>query len=339
MSINWILLYINLHFIWFCWIWIFLYYVWILYQWSKDNMFLVSNDWFIILDWKFWNWKTRFMVNIQKDAKNYIIISNFFSWYTDIRFNSMDDLINLLTDIEKLSMYQNYSIEELNIVYKQESLHILNEKKSIRLNIKNKYKNIPSDWYYTKFLWTCDEFQNLFFSRNSLSNFSWWNKILLQLLHQVRHMNSLFIFATQNADELDIKFRRLATFYVNTWSKFKWWVFWYNVYFFKNNANWRKLEDDDLQKINKAPIIKINKYKLNNIIIKINLWFLWLKRKYWFEKLYKINYKFDELNFSSKFNCCPDNSIYKPWDIYIYLDKFYKKEKLKKDLTKYNYQI
>jgi hypothetical protein len=57
----------------------------------------------------------------------------------------MDDLINLLMDIEKLSMYQNYSLEELNIVYKQESLNILNEKKSIRLNIKNKYKNIPSD--------------------------------------------------------------------------------------------------------------------------------------------------------------------------------------------------
>ncbi len=335
---NSFLLYINLHFWYFVFWAIILYFIWVLYQWYKDNMFLVSNDWFIILDWKFWNWKTRFMVNIQKDAKNYIIISNFFSWYTDVRFNSMDDLINLLQDIEKLSMYQNFDFSQLKNIYSWENKEIIEKKQAIRLNI-NKYKNIPNNWYYTKFLWTCDEFQNLFFSRNSLSNFSGWNKVLLQLLHQVRHMNSLFIFATQNADELDIKFRRLATFYVNTWSKLRWWFFWYNVFYFNNNSSWRKLEDDELKKINKAPIIKLNKYKLNNIIIKINLFLLNLKRKFNFLKLYKINYRFSELVFSSKFNCSPNHSTYKPWDIFIYLDKFYKKEKIKKDLTKYNFEI
>lgn len=327
--------YFNLYFVYIIWIFIFTFFIWQVKRWAKDNMFLERNDWFIILDWKFWNWKTRFMTNLQKQANNYILISNFYTGYTHIRFNSMQDLINLLLDIQKLSEYQNYSIEELKVIYWRENGEALSRKLANYEELKQ-YKNIPKDGYYTKFLWTCDEFQNLFFSRNSLSNFSWWNKVLLKLLHQVRHMNSLFIFATQNADELDIKFRRLSTFYVNTWSKFSDWFFWYNIYFFQNNSAGRKIEDDELYKINKAPIFFINKFKLNNYIFKINMWFLELKRKYNRLKLYKIKFRFNELQFHSKFNCDPDYDIYKPWDIYIFLDKFYKEEKKKKNFDKLN---
>jgi len=334
--LNSIFFYINHYFIYFIALLIILFVIWQIKRGIKDNLFLQKNDWFIILDWKFWAWKTRFMVNLQKDWSNFINISNFYSWYTHIRFNSLDDLINLLLDIQKLSEYQNYDENEVKHIYSWEWNEVLNKKLE---NIKElkKYKNIPKDWYYTKFLWTCDEFQNLFFSRSALSNFSWGNKILLKLLHQVRHMNSLFIFATQNADELDIKFRRLSTFYVNTWSNLWDWFFGYNIYFFENNLNWRKINEEEMKKINKAPIFKLNKYKLNNIIFKINRKLLDWKRKYnWVKKLYKINYRFDELDFHSKYNCDPDNSIYKPWYLFEYLDKFYKEEKRKKSFDKLN---
>lgn len=274
------------------------------------------------------------MTNLQKDDKEHIVISNYYSWYTHIRFNSVDDMINLLLDVQELSEYQNYSAEEIKEYYKAESKEIIQKKLDSNKKL-SKFKNIPKDWYYTKFLWTCDEFQNLFFSRNSLSNFNWKNSILLKLFHQVRHMNSLLIFATQNADELDLKFRRLATYYVNTWDKFNDYLYWYNIFYFQNNSIWRKLDESELYQINKAPIIKINKYKLNNIIIFFNMFFLKIKRKYQKIKLFKIKYRFDELNFNSKFNCDPDNSIYKPWYLFTYLDNFYKEEKKKKSFDKF----
>lgn len=317
---------------------IFCFIIRLILRWIKDNMFLQSNDWFIILDWKFKAGKTRFMTNLQKDATEYINIGNFWTWYTHIRFNSMNDLINLLLDIQELSEYQNYDIEDIKIIYKAEWLNAINNKLESRKKL-NKYKHIPHDGYYTKFLWCCDEFQNLFFSRNALSNFSGANKVLLKLLHQVRHMNSLFVFATQNADELDIKFRRLSTFYVNTWRKANDWLYWYDVYFFANNSIGRKMDESEMTKINKAPIIKINKYKLNNIIIKINHFFLNLKRKYKFLKLFKIKFVFDELQFNTKFNCNPDYDIYKPWYIFEFLNDFYKEQKKKNNIDKINYNI
>lgn len=304
---------------------------------KDDNLFLQSKFWFIILDWKFWTWKNRFMTNLQKESKNYIILSNYYSWYTNIRWNSLDDLKNLLIDVWKISEYQNFTIEETKEYYKntgeQLKLKIENYER-----IKKNFKNIPKNWYFTKFLFTCDEFQNLFFWRNSLSNFSWENKILLKLFHQVRHLNSMFVFTTQNADELDLKFRRLATYYINTWDSFNDWFFWYNIFYFDTNLAKQKLNESDLQRINKTPIIKLNKYKLNNIILDWNFFIHKLFRKYKksFIKKFDIKFRFDELQFNSKFNADPEHSIYNPWDLMIYLNNFYKN---KKNIDKINYYI
>ena len=314
-------------------IWLCLLVFWFLFYKNskKDNVFLQSKFWFILLDWKFWTWKNRFMVQVQKNSKNYIVLSNFYSGYTNLRWNSLQDLTLLLQDVWKLSEYQNFSLEQLKHYYK-DNIEQLNEKVANWHEMK-KYKNLPCNWYYTKFLFTCDEFQNLFFNRNSLANFSGNNKILLKLLHQIRHLNSLMIFATQNADELDLKFRRLSTYYINTYDMLNDWLYWYNIYYFSNNLSWWKKEIDDLTKINKTPIFFLNKYKLNNIILKLNIWFLQIKRKYQNFKMIKIKYRFDELDFNSKFNADPDFNTYKENDLFKYLDKFYRNKENRKKMS------
>ena len=89
-------------------------------------------------------------------------------------------------------------------------------------------------------------------------------------------------------------------------------------------------------KINKTPIFKLNKYKLNNIILDFNhlIYNFWLK----FNKKWRncIKYRFDELQFNSKFNADPEHSIYNPWDLFVFLNNFYKN---KKNLDKINYYV
>jgi len=283
---------------------------------TKAGEFIKNKFGMIILDGKFWKWKNRFMVQLQKESieKWYFVLSNFYSWHTFQRWNSLNDLRNLLYDIWLIWEYQNFTDEDIRIMYLWEWKKSIAKKMRERKKIRKLYKFIPASGFYNKFLITCDEFQNLFFSRGAMSNFSGENEDFLKLLHQVRHYNTLMIFATQEASELDVKFRRLSSYYIRVFDKINELIYWYNVFEFKidkeNNMNL-----EQAKRFTKVPVWKINGYKLNIFINKIEK----IIRK-------KIKYRFKQLPFQNKFNANPENSIYKPWDMQRKLNEYYKKQ-------------
>ena len=314
--------------------------LWIIFffKYKKDYRnsaeFLKSKTWFIILDWKFETWKTRFMTQIAKDSQESgrFVLWNFYNWYNFIKWNSLEDLRLLLYDVWLLGEYQNFSDEELKKLYIQDWNETYKEKKKQRQYLRKKYKYIPYNGYHNNFLILGDEFQNYMFNRGAMSNFSWDNKNLLKLFHQVRHFNSLLILWTQESDELDVKFRRLSTFYINTGEKLNWFFYYYNVYQFltdkENNLNLEKAH-----KYTKVPVYKINYYELNNLLKKyiykinsLNKYHNKLNKIFGSELFWErdIKYRFNQLNFHTKYNVNPDINTYEAEDLFKKLNKFYK---------------
>lgn len=345
------LLYLLIEIIKIYWLYIFILILIIIFfkvktDYRKSNEFLKSKTWFIVIDWKFETGKTRFLAQLAQDSKEkgIFVLSNFYNWYNFIKWNSLEDLKNLLYDVWLLGEYQNFTDQDLKNIYYQDSKETYKQKLIERKNIRKKYKNIPYNWYHNRFAILWDEFQNYFFNRWAMWNFSWENKNLLKLFHQVRHFNSLCVLATQESDELDVKFRRLSTYYINTWEKMDWMLYYYNVYQFltdkENNLNLEKA-----YKFTKMPVYKINYYALNNIIKsieyklnslnkyhdKINSF---LKFELFADRI--IKYRFaNELIFHTKYNVDPDVNTYKSWDLFVALNNFYK-NKTKYHLTNVN---
>lgn len=305
-------------------------------NYRDSENFLKEKTWFIVIDGKFETWKTRFMSQLAKDSQSIwrFVLSNFYNWYSFIKWNSLEDLKNLLYDVWLLWEYQNFTDEELKRIYQQDGKDNLKEKIKQRKEIKKKYKNIPCNWFYNSFLILWDEFQNYMFNRGAMSNFSWENKNLLKLFHQVRHFNSLCVLWTQESDELDVKFRRLSTFYINTLEKINWLIYWYNVYSFvtdkENNLNIEKAN-----KYTKIPVIKLNLYFINKVFKKIQ-YKLNALNKYHDKLNYilhydlfserKIKFRFNQLDFHTKYNVNPDIDTYTPGDLFKKLDNFYKQK-------------
>lgn len=314
-------------------------------NYKKSDAFLKSKTGFIVLDGKFWTWKTRFMAQLAKESlpKWIFVLSNFYNWYNFIKWNSLEDLKNILYDVWLLGEYQNYTDAELKAIYCEDWKAVEKEKFKIRRELKKKYKYIPSNWFSNRFMVLGDEFQNYFFNRGAMSNFSGDNKNLLKLFHQVRHFNTMLILGTQNSDELDVKFRRLSSYYVNTGEKMGGLFYYYNVYQFitdrENNLNLEKA-----QKFTKVPVIKLNYYALNGFIKwyerKINrLNFLnkYVNKIVRFKLLTErnIKYRFWQLKFHTKYNVNPDIHTYKSGDIFKKLNDYYK-DKDKYHLTDLN---
>ena len=312
-------------------------------NYKQSSNFLKSKTWFIVIDWKFETWKTRFMTALAKESQKAwrFVISNFYSGYNFIKRNSLEDLRNLLYDVWLLWEYQNFTDEELKEIYKEDGKKELKEKLRIRRELKRKYKNIPYNWFNNSFLFLWDEFQNYFFNRGAMANFSGGNKELLKLFHQVRHFNSLVVIWTQESDELDVKFRRLSTFYINTLEKMNGLIFWYNVFEFltdkENNLNVEKAH-----KFTRIPVFFINWYDINHIINwieyklnKLNRYHKGINKILHFDlfSTREIKYKFKQLEFHTKYNVNPDVSTYKEKDLFKKLNKFYK------DKNKDNYYL
>lgn len=326
--------------------WLFIFLLIFKKNYSKANAFLAYKTGMIILDGLFNAWKTRLMTTLAKErkARQTFVLSNFWNWYTNIFWSSLLDLQNLLEDLLLLWEFQNFTDEDIKRMYMPMKNNIYKEKMEIRKNIKKQYKNIPFDWYFCNFLILWDEFQNYFYNREAMRNFTGDKKRFLTLLHQVRHFNSLLIFWTQNASELDVKFRKLSSLYVNTFEKLNNLIYWYNVYSFTIDRD-NNLDIDKAKKYNKVPIFKLNKYALNNFIWK---YLLFVNRlNYFHDKintLFKkdifwkrnINFRFDALKFHTKFNVNPEYSIYTKWDLFKYLDNYFKTEKLAYKMIWYN---
>lgn len=292
---------------------------WLKYKRDFTNAkeFLRHKFGMIILDGKFWKGKNRFMVNLQSESSTnwYFTLSNFYSWHTFIRWNSLTDLKDLLHDVWTLWEYQNFSDDELKVMYSDEGKERVKEKFAERKAIRKKFKHIPNSWFFNKFLITCDEFQNLFFNRWAMGNFSGDNADFLKLLHQVRHFNTLMVFATQESWELDVKFRRLSSYYIRVFDYLDWIVYWYNVFEFVVDRE-QNMNLESAKRFTRVPVWMLNFYKFNVIINKIERRF---KRK--------IKFRFSQLKFFSKFNADPDRNIYTKGDLLVKLNNYYKNEK------------
>lgn len=335
--VNWLTVFIQLLKLY--WLYFFLFIAIIYFVKQKNNFkksknFLKSKNWFIVLDWKFEAWKTRFMTAMAEESQKSgrFVLSNFYNWYSFLKWNSLEDLRKLLYDVWLLWEYQNFTDEEFEKIYKQDWTENLKTKLKERKEIRKKYKYIPKDGYHNNFLIEGDEFQNYMFNRWAMTNFSGENKNLLKLFHQVRHFNSLIILWTQNSDELDVKFRRLSSFYINTGEKMGGLFFSYNVYEFITDKE-NNLDLNKAYKFTKVPVFILNKYFLNEII---NNFEYFLNR---FEEIEeKINYifkrtiftrriikkKFNQLKFHTKYNVNPDINTYTEGDLFRKLNTFYK---------------
>jgi len=99
------------------------------------------------------------------------VLCNFYNAYEFIRWNSKEDLVNLLTDLWLLGEVQNYSEKEMAQMYETEGKARVKEKIDAIRRFKRKYPNIPSNGFACKFFLPGDEMQNIFFNRDHADNF------------------------------------------------------------------------------------------------------------------------------------------------------------------------
>lgn len=289
---------------------------------TKSEKFLHAQNGYIIIDGKFWKGKTRFLTLLAREGKKQgmIILSNFYNSYEDIRWNSVEDLIRLLTDVWVLWEAQNYSEDEIRKMYAAEGKARVKEKIDSVKHIKRAYKNIPMNWFYTRFLLSGDEMQNIFFNREAMSNFSGTKKSLLKLLHQIRHFNSLGTFALTDAREIDLKFRRISSYYLAFSDMLGGLILKYHIYNFDLDKE-QNFDSENALRLTKVPVVKFNGYMANKILEKVQK----LIRR-------RIKYRFAQLGFFSKFNADPDTHIYEEWQLFRFLDNHYKDGKNQKFL-------
>lgn len=177
--------------------------------------------------------------------------------------------------------------------------------------IAKRYKHIPRGGFHSEILLEGDEMQNIFFSRDSVGNFSGENKPLLSLLHQVRHFNTRAMFALTDVSEFDKKFRRISSYYVN-FSKVMGDLFIkYDVFTFETDKE-KNFDIEMAKRLTKTSVWKLNGYAANKVITKLET----LIRK-------RIRFRFKELGFYTKFNCDPDTDVYPEGKIFEYLNDWY----------------
>ena len=305
-------------------------------DYSKSDRFLANKTGMLVLDWLFRAGKTRFMTQLAKDSEKHKLfaLSNFRNGYNFLQWGSLEDFLELLKDLLVLGEYQNFTVEDLKLFYWTQP-EVLKEKMAIRKHIEKTYKYIPKD-KHCKFLILCDEWQNYFYNRGAMSNFTGDRSDFLTLLHQVRHFNSLLVFGTQNASELDVKFRKLSSLYITTFEKLNELIYGYNVYSFTTDKQFN-LDVDKAVKYTKIPVFKINKYKLNNFIIWINFKIKWINKilkKFRIKKeVPEIKKRFDALRFHTKFNVNPKRNMYQKEDLFLYLNNYFKNDKNYKKMT------
>jgi hypothetical protein len=286
-------------------------------KFETSSAFIGLQKWYVILDGKFERGKTRFLTLMSRDAreKNMFVLCNFYNKYEDIRWSSIPDLINLLSDLWLLGECQNHTEDDIKLMYAKEWKARVKEKLDQIRKIKRRYKSIPYNGFFSRFFIAGDEMQNIFYNRESMTNFTGDKKPLLKLLHQIRHYNGLAAFALTDVSEIDIKFRKIASFYISFTEFMSDLFIKYIVYRFdvdkENNFDMEKAT-----KVTRVPVVKFNGYQANKIINKIEQF---IKKR--------IKFRFQELGFFSKFNADPDHSCYTPWYLFEYLNTYYKTNK------------
>ncbi len=199
----------NFYLVWIAPFW-YIYVIWILFYIFKAKN--ESSIYGISIDlWEFGAWKTyndfRDVLDLKRST-NCFVISNCPYYFTDLQFNSQEDL-------EK--------IFQIFVEYFQDT----NYKEYLQ---SDKFRNI---------VFLLDESQLYFFSRNFMKNFQWETLISVT---QCRKRNMKIMFITQELAQLDSTFRKLVP-YVKKYYKWFWWLSFYREYYMKTDDVDVKNED------------------------------------------------------------------------------------------------
>lgn len=251
-------------------------------------IFKKTKYWFFITMWEFWSWKTQNTTAYLKGRKYWkeVNITNYYTWYTDFQLSSHVDLINILNDIYDYHLYVNL-YDDITRLHTHKPNYLLNEYYRNAEIFRSKFPNFKK---FLKFNIVLDESSIYFNPRNFTKNFSWLNERLLDFIYQPRKLNLLMFCVVQSPMELDVKFRRLATYYRKY---YKWFFFyrWYKDFYFMNP------EEIDLEKAEQVWWWVI--FWMN-----VNLYPLWPVYDYNTRELIR-----------------PWLDIYEPWNLFKYIDK------------------
>lgn len=188
-------------------------------------------NWFYIVMWEFWSWKTQNVTRYLKwyNPKKEINISNYYNGYSQFQISNHIDLINILLDIYDYHLYINlYEYREKLFTHKK--LKLYQYEQNARIFHENYWSNLKKN---LKFNISLDEASIYFNPRDFAKNFAWENAKLLDFIYQPRKLNLLFLVVVQNPLELDVKFRRLAWYYRKYYKWFRI-IRWHKDFYFPN---------------------------------------------------------------------------------------------------------
>lgn len=235
---------------------------------ARYSKYLLLRFGYVLIGGMFNSGKTRLLTKFAESVKdrafvcaNYYYGRNFCAW------SSKADLSRLMDDLLKLGEMQNFSKDERREIRKQFPM-FPNEKEITAFKKKYRHINIDDGYHYDFFL-PADEFHQYFINRDAMMNFTGeMGKRFNQTLHQVRHFNVLCALATQEIDILDLKFRQLAGYEIDTIEYLGGLVYGYNFFNYIPNKRNTKEEEDARQfrKVNYFPILFVNWYMVNKIM-------------------------------------------------------------------------
>lgn len=299
------------------------------YQYGKYVKYVQNIHGYILIGGAFNKGKTRLLSLLAREARHIgkFIITNFSNGYNHLRFSSLKDFQLLLNDIMVISEYQNYGDDEIDEVYAGMGKKYMTKKRRERAILRVKYPYIPFNGEITEFFLGGDEWHAYFYSRNAMSNFAGENRDFNITLHQARHFNLQGVFATQELDDLDKKFRTLATYEIETYEKLGGALMGWDIYSYNSK---RKYDEEEKQyfKINRLPVITANGYVINKMVQKLNFRVLMPLAK----ELSRFKIKIDltikkvyyQLRFHSKSNVNPTLDIYDKGALFKAVNEFYK---------------
>lgn len=269
--------------------------IWILIVFFAYFVLKKTKYWFFIVLWEFWAWKTQNTTSYLKyyDSKKEINISNYYTWYNNFQLSSHQDLINILNDIYNYHQYINLWNNRKKI-FKFKKDEYLREYILKALLFRKKYKHFKKD---LKFNIVLDEASIYFNPRNFVKNFSWKNEKLLDFIYQPRKLNLLMFVVVQSPMELDVKFRRLATYY-RKYYKWLWIYRWYKDFYFLNP------EEIDLEKAEEV------------------WWWviMWMNINTYNNKPILKHISYPNLDYDTKELIRPSLNIYQRWSLFNHID-------------------
>lgn len=184
---------------------------------------------FFITMWEFWAGKTQNMTAYLKGYKNEkeINITNYYTGYTHFQLSSHQDLVNIMTDIYDYHQYINLYDDRIKLHTHKPYISLVDYEVDASA-FRKKYPEMRKNM---KFNIVLDEASIYFNPRNFKSNFSWKNEMLLDFIYQPRKLNVLMFCVVQSPMELDVKFRRLATYYRKYYMGLRFYR-WYKDFYF-----------------------------------------------------------------------------------------------------------